>query len=111
MDFRAQLDDQLRFIKTSCQQYDAGHVREGVRIATSLRILFHQTIKSTSLLTHLSATNIKLLSTCDVAKPRQLYFPAMTKIEVDPVNERMEYVPKLQVRYERPVPFNDWWFR
>ncbi len=111
MDFHSQLADQLAFIEASCERYDQGHVREGVRIATSLRVLFHQTTRSTSLLSHLRATNIELLSTCGIAKPGQQFFPAMTDILVDPASKRMEYVPKLQVSYERSVPFNTWWFR
>jgi hypothetical protein len=111
MNFHAQLADQLDFIQASCERYDQGKVREGVRIATALRVLFHQTKSSTSLLTHLSATNIALLSTCDLAKPRQRFFPGMTKIQLDPANKRMEWVPKLHVDYERPVTFNTWWCR
>ncbi len=111
MDFHSHLADQLAFIKTSCDRYDEGHVREGVRIATSLRILFHQTTRSTSLLSHLGVSNIALLSTCGVPKPGQQFFPAMTDILLDPTNKRMEYVPKLHVSYERTAPFNDWWFR
>lgn len=111
IDFQKHLEIQLRFIQTSCDAYDAGQVYEGVRIATSLRVMFHQTRNSTSLLTHLGSPAIQLLSTCDAAKPHQDFFPAMTKIEMNPLHNHLSYVPKLQVDYERPVPFNDWWFR
>ena len=102
MDFRAQLASQLEFIQSSCDLYDVGKVREGVRIATALRVLFHQTRKSTSVLTHLSAIDIALLSTCDIARPRQRHFAAMTNIELDPLNKRMEWIPNLHVDYEAP---------
>jgi hypothetical protein len=113
VDFRAQLADQLDFIQASCDRYNQGAVREGVRIATALRVIFHQTMKSTSLLTHLNAASIDLLSTCDVAKHRQSFFPGMTTIKISRVGNRMtlEYAPKLQVDYERPEPFNKWWFQ
>lgn len=109
-DFREHLARQLEFIQTSCDAYDAGHVYEGVRVATALRVLFHQTKKSTSLLTHLGSPAICLLSTCDVAGPHQAFFPGMTKIELHPVRGHFAYIPNLSVEYERPVPFNTWWF-
>jgi len=112
VDFRQQLTDQLDFIQASCDRYDQGHQREGVRIATQLRTLFHQGRGSaTSLLTHLKANNISLLSTCDKRKVGQDYFPAMTKILLKPPDKRMEWIPKLKTDYERKVTFNEWWFR
>lgn len=110
INFHGQLSNQIHFIRNSCLAYDAGMVAEGVRIATALRVMFHQTKRSTSLLTHLGSPAILLLSTCATAKPKQAFFPAMCNIELDPRNKRMEYVPKLHVDYERPVPFNTWWW-
>lgn len=50
---QTQLQRHLRFLQTSCEAFDAGRSDEGLRIAVSLRVLFHDTQKSTSLLTHL----------------------------------------------------------
>jgi len=52
-DFEAQLGKQRRFLKASCDRFDAGEHDEAVRIATTLRILLHDTKRSTSLLKHL----------------------------------------------------------
>lgn len=38
-----QWDDQIGFIKRSCESYDAGVHSEAKRIATSIRVLFHKT--------------------------------------------------------------------
>jgi len=61
--FRDQLVRQLGFLKRSCSSYDAGFTDESIRIATCIRVLVHDTKFSTSLLTHLGAKNIQLLST------------------------------------------------
>jgi len=63
-DFKKQLIRQLNFINHSCLIYDAGHKDEAIRIATSIRVLVHDTKNSTSLLSHLNAKKIRLLSTC-----------------------------------------------
>ena len=57
------LKQQIGFIIRSCDSFDAGHTDEAIRIATSLRILFHNTGQSTSLMAHLDALDISLLST------------------------------------------------
>jgi len=61
---RSQLQRQLGFLKRSCEDFDAGQHDEGLRIAVSLRVLFHDTSASTSLLTHLGIrTTVKVLTT------------------------------------------------
>lgn len=51
--FRRLLSSHVGFLKRSCWLFDQGHEDEALRIATSLRVLFHDTDASTSLLTHL----------------------------------------------------------
>ena len=53
MNYREQLTRHLEFIRRSCESYDAGDKAEGLRIAVSLRVLFHDTNHCTSLMTHL----------------------------------------------------------
>ena len=45
--------EQLRFMERSCQAFDQGAEDEAIRLATSLRIIFHSTRTSISLVTHL----------------------------------------------------------
>lgn len=61
--FKDQLKKQIGYLKRSCQLYDNGDHEEAIRMATSLRVLFHDTKNSTSLLKYLNATNIKINST------------------------------------------------
>lgn len=56
------LEEQLQFIRRSSEAYDQGAEEEALRIATSLRVLFHQTGASTSLVTHLGLSAKKVLS-------------------------------------------------
>ena len=46
-DFVEQLGKQLRDIETSAREYDAGNKDAAIRIATSLRAIFHHTGKQT----------------------------------------------------------------
>jgi hypothetical protein len=61
-DMRVRLRDQLEFLKGSAEAFDAGKTAEAVRIATALRVIFHQTKASTSLLNHLNAPGIMIRS-------------------------------------------------
>lgn len=61
MDFKEQLRRHLGFLDRSCIQFDAGHLDEALRIAVSLRVIFHDTTSSISLLKHLEikeSTNV-----------------------------------------------------
>ena len=72
IDLIEQLRRQLKFIEASCRAYDKGSVEEALRIAVSLRILFHDTANSTSLLTHLGQKNsVHLISTIGLGKTDQ----------------------------------------
>jgi len=63
-DFKIQLRRQWDFLQRSCRDFDAGCVDEGVRMAVPLRVLFHDTGNSTSLLKHLGIKDtVRLLTT------------------------------------------------
>ena len=55
----------LGFIQRSCEDFDGGQRDEAVRIALQIRILIHDTPRSTSLLTHLDMKRqVMVLTTC-----------------------------------------------
>lgn len=57
------LQRQLQFIATSCAAFDAGQENESLRIAVAMRVIFHDTGISTSILKHLGVKeSIQLLS-------------------------------------------------
>lgn len=62
--FTSQLHRHISFLERSCAAFDTGHHEEALRIAVSLRVLFHDTKKSVSLLTHLGIKDrVSILST------------------------------------------------
>lgn len=63
-EFQDQLSRHLRFISKSCSEFDNGQLDEALRIAVSIRVIFHDTKNSTSIVTYLKAKDsIKLIST------------------------------------------------
>jgi hypothetical protein len=55
--FENQLERQLNFLRRSALEFDRGNHDEAIRLATTLRVLLHDTQNSTSLLTHLGIKN------------------------------------------------------
>ena len=60
--FAEKMREQLRFLQRSCAAFDSGAEDEALRIATALRVIFHNTPKSTSLIAHLGLSDVKMLS-------------------------------------------------
>jgi len=111
VDFKAELSKQLGFLTRSCASFDEGHFDEAIRIAVVLRVLFHETPKSISLLSRLDARDIRLLSTTlDFSRfppGGMLLFNGMGDFSNDPVRP---YQPKLgDSRFCRQVPAIVWW--
>jgi hypothetical protein len=96
----------------SCSTYDAGSREEAIRIATVLRVLFHDSRYSTSLWTHLKVTGVRLLSTGEDIPRGAGFWANLTNIELDPPGDRAEFVPKLDsARTKRLTGRLAWWER
>jgi hypothetical protein len=112
IEFSRQLDRQLRFIETSCCEFDAGNRDEAIRIASALSIIFHDTSDSTSVLRQTNRKNILILSTC-LKYPKEWHFwpvPNLTRLYLDPVNQRFECQPNLfRGLPGRSLPAVNWW--
>ena len=109
VDFKAQLRRQLQFLHASSAAFDAGFHDEAIRIATVIRVLIHQTKSSTSLLKHLNATTINLLSTCEGATDRTLMYIGMGTVQVSGDGTH-KYFPSLgDVPVTTLVPVSKWW--
>jgi hypothetical protein len=80
-DFALQLDRQLREIETSAGEYDAGNKDAAIRIAASLREIFHQTGQSTCLLAHLRGRFIRLLTSVEKPPYPQEWYSPLAEIE------------------------------
>lgn len=113
IDFKKHLSRQIGFLERSCASYDAGYHDEAIRMATILRVLIHDTNASTSLLKHLGANNINLLSTTSEPHPQSDFFLGMgiSRIVVDGKNSHSVYAPQLgdgpPTNFFTPVP--KWW--
>lgn len=109
-DFRGQLNRQLGFLSRSCEAYDLGHNDEAIRVATTARILLHQTRTSTSLLQHLNATTISLLTTTRGASSTGIvHFVGMGLFSINS-DSGSSYKPKLGAgSYTGTLPVSEWW--
>lgn len=108
VDFNKHLLKQLGFIERSCQSYDADNFDEAIRIATVIRVLIHQTKSSTSLLTHLNATTIELLSTTFEPSPETISFVGMGLMELG--GAKGKYHPQFgNGPINNFLPVSEWW--
>ena len=110
-DYRDHLRRQVGFLERSAAAFDAGYVDEAVRIATTIRVLIHNTASSVSLLKHLNATTISLLSSCDGASPSALLYMGLGVQEVKRDGGIIEatYAPLLDGPMKIFVPVSKWW--
>lgn len=60
--FEEQMGIQIGFLSRSSELYDQGYEDESLRLATTMRVMFHQTGSSTSLLTHMGLAGTNMLS-------------------------------------------------
>lgn len=109
IDFSAHLAKQIGFLTRSCMAFDAGYHDEAIRIATVVRILVHQTKNSTSLLKHLNATTINLLSTTEGAGPGTLYAMSMGTVSISSDGTSAYYPSLGDGMHKALIPVSKWW--
>ena len=109
-DFKIKLAQQHEFMQNSCRAYDTGCKAEAIRIATIIRVLFHDSRWSTSLLSHLGATGIQVLSTVPDRPDGAIeYFFGMGSGELRD-DGSVELIPNLDtVPPGRMMAVKDWW--
>ena len=76
-------DDQIRFIQKSIKEFDRGDEKEAQRLATHLRVLFHETQKSKSIFGQLKP-QIIFYSSGDLYTPSSL-FTSWTLLDLIPL--------------------------
>ncbi|MCL4548203.1 MAG: hypothetical protein M1495_06515 [Bacteroidetes bacterium] len=111
MNLLDQLKRQIDFIRRSCEAYDNGYKDDALRLAVSIRVLFHDTPQSISLLNQLGVKNkIHLISTMSIEIPdienkkeyNTIYIPIMLTSEgVKPPLEESDRRKLLTV--------DEWW--
>lgn len=106
--FERKWEEQVRFVDASCRSYDAGTESEALRIAVSLRVLFHDTATSTSLVSHLGIKDHNLLSSKISMNPLGEY-TSFVRIEMNFASPTpVRAVPVLGDSFDR-VPLDTWW--
>ncbi len=112
MNYNLQLNRQILFLRNSASNYDKGDIEEAIRIAMAARVLIHQTNHSTSLLTHLNSTEIKLSSSVTtVASSNESIFHGMgiTSCSINN-NPTLSFKARLPEESEMDkLPLQDWW--
>jgi hypothetical protein len=71
-DLEAHLKEQLDFLHASCAAYDAGNSSEAKRLAATVRLLVHDTDKSTSLLGQLGLKDLAFVDGGDTPSPTNI---------------------------------------
>lgn len=114
--FQKQLGRQMVFLRTSCENYDNGLHDEAIRIATTLRVLIHNTKSSKSLLSHLDATAVNLNASPSAHPDSVLFSSTLSGIEINITNDgegnASHEVFQLPLGIEglcRSIPLDQWW--
>jgi len=108
------LKDQIAFMKQSANSYDNGFEDEAKRLAVAIRLLLHDTPKSTSLLTLLNKKNINFYDSALPYDPRNLLtYSGLTMMRLS-TKEGASYVAPLDEgaptrSKTRKIAFNTWW--
>lgn len=103
--FVDKLKEQLRFIQRSCAAFDSGAEDEALRISTALRVIFHNTQKSTALVTHLRLGDVKMLSSARGHGNYQDYLSFRIDLSSP---EPVKMLPMLGANF-RELPMSVWW--
>lgn len=103
------LEDHLGFLERSSEAFDSGHDGEAKRLAVSLRVLFHDTSQSHSLMGQLNRLSGEFVSSAiphqrgNIGTHGGLVMSAMGQ------GGARYFAPLDDVPLERWLPFVDWW--
>ncbi len=110
------LKEQITFLDTSCNSFDQGNLIESKRIALTLRILFHDTKNSKSLLSIIDSNLMMLNTAIPIVETGVKMFSSpltMQKISKNPESLTFKFEPALEnFKESRPwnfIEFKNWW--
>ena len=106
------LNEQMNFLKSSCQAFDFGNIAEGKRIALALRILLHDTKNSTSLLSQLKLKDkIKFLNSAYNYDSNNLFaYHGLVGLRISSDDRGNRFFPLLESSKKKmKLQFTDWW--
>lgn len=110
-DLRQHLADQIGFLESSADAFDADFHGEAKRLATTIRVLLHDTRHSKSLLGQLGMKDVLFFDSAHPRHPRAVTtYCGLTVLMMGPQTHK--YVPMLDDTLDgpkRPLPFEAWW--
>lgn len=110
-EFMEHWHEQLNFIRSSIEQFDNGEETEARRIALGLRIMFHETSRSRSLIKQTGLSlNLRLLSSGVLYTPSNLVSSwVLLKLEIS--EDEIYYRPLINSVDTRTfyLEYEDWW--
>ena len=104
--FVRKFQEQLDHIHASADAYDAGRESESLRLAVSMRVLFHQTAASRSVIHHLRMHDVQMLSSALPPLRWQSFVDA--EISLMSLSGGVRHIPKLGNQYHR-CTLSEWW--
>lgn len=113
-ELEAHLEEQLRFLRSSCAAYDAGDISEAKRVAATIRLLLHDGGSSDSLLGQLGLKGLAFVDGGDTPSPRNLLATAgLTGLRIS--RNDAVHLPKFALGAGPHPPalrtFAAWWTR
>jgi len=109
INFQEHLSRQIGFIARSAWLYDQGYLDEAVRIATAIRVLIHETNKSTPLLRHLGAYDTIRLASSNREQPEiegtLVLFDGVSELSLGEGGIR----PSLVGHFPQQLLISEWW--
>lgn len=109
-DLLKHLSTQLEFLKRSCKAFDEGFKDESKRIATAIRILFHSTDRSHSLLAQLDMETRKFLDTSlELVEGNKLGDMPLISAGIGGKDGSVFFAPLSDTPFKRWIPAKNWW--
>ncbi len=108
-ELRRHLDEQFGFLVTSSKLYDRGDVAEAKRLAVSIRVLLHDTRKSSSLLNQLGMKSAMFVDTASEHPQPEIKtsYAGLVGMFLGPGSSK--YRPHLDSAVRGALPFEQWW--
>jgi len=108
-ELRAHFNEQINFLQSSAKLFDEGNQAEAKRLAATIRVLFHDTRTSISLLKQLNLLGGKFLSTnIPHSENNLLSHGGLVSIQIsDRTVKTLAMLDDVPVK--RQLDFSDWW--
>ncbi len=109
-ELKKKLEEQIQLLINSCKTYDDGSKVEAINMAIRIRVLVHDTSRSTSLLKLLDKKNILFYDTAYEYDPANIPTTGLAAQQIVG-GKGVEWIPNLDIfNYGRgKISFQEWW--